>query len=372
MELNNYLKIQKLSSAGADPFKRFRMFCTKYLFFWPPCILAIKCPVMDLTQHPWSRSGKEQSAGFDDYELWLVLASGFTVMVRGAFGCCFTVRPFWRYGMRKDLSYEEMEYRLRLLEKESKWRNQAENALRKSEERLKVLFEYAPDMYFMIDRNGKLIDANRAAEKISGFQKSEVIGKNLFDLGMISEDQAEKALILLSKVVAREPTDPEEFEIQTQNGKRLTVEIRTFPTVIENDEVVLTIARDVTRQKEMLNLLKNQGDRYRYFFFENQTLPLLIADTASERFLDINRSARDYLGYTHPEFTSLSMEKIGLKPSLFDRNNNSGMQPANCLLYRKDGTRIDSRVQAELMDPGEMIWLVRLLFKTDRTDSLYK
>jgi len=35
-----------------------------------------------------------------------------------------------------------------------------------------LLFEYAPDMYFICDENGVLIDANRAAEKLTGSEGS--------------------------------------------------------------------------------------------------------------------------------------------------------------------------------------------------------
>ena len=42
----------------------------------------------------------------------------------------------------------------------------AEEALKNSEERLRVLFEFAPDAYYLNDLKGNFIDGNNAAEKM--------------------------------------------------------------------------------------------------------------------------------------------------------------------------------------------------------------
>jgi len=65
--------------------------------------------------------------------------------------------------------------------------------LKRSEERLRVLFEYAPNAYFLYDLEGNLLDVNKVAEGISGYNKDEVIGKNLFDLKILPPEQKPKA-----------------------------------------------------------------------------------------------------------------------------------------------------------------------------------
>jgi PAS domain S-box-containing protein len=44
-------------------------------------------------------------------------------------------------------------------------RKQSEETLRKSEERFKLIFEYAPDAYYLNDLKGNFLDGNKAAEK---------------------------------------------------------------------------------------------------------------------------------------------------------------------------------------------------------------
>ena len=51
-------------------------------------------------------------------------------------------------------------------------RKQAEGTLRESEERLKILFESAPDAYYMSSLAGVFIDGNRAADPVDEFTKT--------------------------------------------------------------------------------------------------------------------------------------------------------------------------------------------------------
>ena len=46
-----------------------------------------------------------------------------------------------------------------------------EESRRESEERLKILFESAPDAYYLNDLEGNFVDGNTAAEEISGYKR---------------------------------------------------------------------------------------------------------------------------------------------------------------------------------------------------------
>ncbi len=61
-------------------------------------------------------------------------------------------------------------------------RKQAEKKLQDSEEYLKILFEYAPDAYYVNDLKGNFIDGNLAAERIIGLKREELIGKNILKI----------------------------------------------------------------------------------------------------------------------------------------------------------------------------------------------
>jgi len=135
--------------------------------------------------------------------------------------------------------------------------------LKASLERFKILFDYAPDAYYLNDLKGNLVDGNKEAEEITGYKKEELIGMNFLKLKLLSPSQIPKAAALLMKNLAGIATGPDEFILNRHDGTRVTIEIRTFPVKIQNQKLVLSIARDITRRKNMENeliLAKEQAE----------------------------------------------------------------------------------------------------------------
>jgi PAS domain S-box-containing protein len=128
-------------------------------------------------------------------------------------------------------------------------RKQTEDILRNSEERLKILFDYAPDAYYLNDLRGNFIDGNIAAEKLLGYNKNELIGKSFLKLNILSLKQLPGAAKLLVKNALGQGTGPDEFVLSRKDGSKVTVEIITHPVKIKDKTLVLGIARDITERK---------------------------------------------------------------------------------------------------------------------------
>ena len=139
-------------------------------------------------------------------------------------------------------------------------RKRAEQALRESEERLKILFESAPDTIYLIDSEGRFVDGNKKGEELLGFARDETIGKNLAEMDLLSAGQLSKAEANLKKVAAGELSGPNEYTIKRKDGSYISVEVRTFPVKIRGEMQALGIARDITEHKRTeKELLEHQA-----------------------------------------------------------------------------------------------------------------
>ena len=206
-------------------------------------------------------------------------------------------------------TYDELEYRVRLLEREARWREEAQRTLKERESYLQILFEYAPDMYILCDAKGKLIDANRASEKVTGYNRREVVGKDLFEAGIINGDQFEKGLNVLAKVAAQIPTEPEEFTIRKKNGEPLAVELRAYPVELQDQPIVLIIARDISRYREHIDKLDREGETFRALF-EGDPTSVVVFDDSTGSIVHANNAARCLFGYHRGEIERMRVEDL--------------------------------------------------------------
>jgi len=125
----------------------------------------------------------------------------------------------------------------------------AQAALEDSEKLFETIFEYAPDAYYLSDFKGTIIDGNIAAEKITGYKKAELIGKNFLKIKLLPPGQLAKATAELTKSTLGKATSPNEFQLTRKDGKKVYVEIATFPLKIKGKSRILGIARDITARK---------------------------------------------------------------------------------------------------------------------------
>ncbi len=125
-----------------------------------------------------------------------------------------------------------------------------EESLKASEERYRLIFDRAPDAYYLIDLKGQFVDCNAAAEKMIGTVKSELVGKNMLKIGFLPKSQLSKAAKLLAKNVMGKSTGPDEFTLLRRGGEKRDIEILTHPVKIGDKTLVLSIARDITERKK--------------------------------------------------------------------------------------------------------------------------
>jgi PAS domain S-box-containing protein len=128
-------------------------------------------------------------------------------------------------------------------------RKQYENALRESEERYRYLVERAEDIIYQTDETGHFNYFNPAAAKKTGFQETELVGKNYLDL--VQPDYLEAAQRFYGiQFVKKIPTTYYEMPILSKDGKVIWIG-QHVKLLMEGNEFkgFHAVARDITQQK---------------------------------------------------------------------------------------------------------------------------
>jgi PAS domain S-box-containing protein len=107
----------------------------------------------------------------------------------------------------------------------------AQNALRESEERYRELFENSKDAIYVHDMSGQYTSVNRAAERLSGYTRQELIGRHFSSL--VSPEYARHVREQLCGKLEASGETTYEVELITKQGDRIPVEVSSR-LIIEN------------------------------------------------------------------------------------------------------------------------------------------
>jgi PAS domain S-box-containing protein len=130
-------------------------------------------------------------------------------------------------------------------------RKHAEEELRRSEERFRTLFEFAPQAHYLSDPQGNFVDGNRAAEQMVGYERGELIGKPILDSGLLPPEEIPIVAAILARNAEGKGTGPDELTLIRKDGTRVSVEVSTCPIRIEGRDLSLGVARDISERKRL-------------------------------------------------------------------------------------------------------------------------
>jgi len=189
-------------------------------------------------------------------------------------------------------------------------RRRSEGALRETEGRFQAIFDQALDAILITDRDGRFLDANRAAIELLGYELPELRRRRVGQL--IDAEDLRRDPISWTDLDAGHSVRRERRLIQ-RDGSRVPAELVTTPL---EDGRRLTVARDIRARRAAetrLELLSRA--------LERSPAPTLITD------------ARGTIQYVNPRFTQVTgwnaADSIGQTPRLLA----SGRTPAE--LYRE-------------------------------------
>jgi len=127
-------------------------------------------------------------------------------------------------------------------------RKQAEWALRASEERYRELFENSKDALYVHDMSGGYTSVNKAAERLSGYKREDLIGKHFATL--VNPEYEGAVFGQFSKKLGDASETNYEVEIITRDGRHVPVEVNSR-LIFENGQAVGVqgCVRDISERK---------------------------------------------------------------------------------------------------------------------------
>ncbi|MBW2158264.1 MAG: PAS domain-containing protein, partial [Deltaproteobacteria bacterium] len=151
-------------------------------------------------------------------------------------------------------TYEELEQKVRELEKEYLERKRTEELLQKSEERFRAIFDTAEDSIFIKDRHLRYTLVNPTMERLFGVPASQLLGKSdeeLFGNDAGAHIREVDSCVLKGEIVEGDDTKP-------VSGVSKTFHVIKVPMRDSSGEIIglCGIARDITKQNQAKEALK--------------------------------------------------------------------------------------------------------------------
>ena len=143
-------------------------------------------------------------------------------------------------------------------------RKRAEKALKESEEKFRGLFNNAADVIAVVGLDGTILELNDKFEEESGYKREEVIGKTIFNCGLLTESSAARMLSQVEELL--QDGEPPLFEIEGvgKAGAIIPFELRAVPVLKDRTVVALqAILRNISERKQAEEKLRLSEERFR-------------------------------------------------------------------------------------------------------------
>ncbi|MFO7712852.1 PAS domain S-box protein, partial [Desulfosarcina sp.] len=177
-----------------------------------------------------------------------------------------------------------------------------EEALRASEERFRLLSDLTMEGV-LIHRHGIVKDLNASLAKILGYERAELLGKNILELAIYPDDKC-----IARANIVKDYAEPYIVRAVKKDGSVFYAELEARNFQLKDEVLRVAAVRDVTDRMATQEALRRSEERYRDLF-ENVSDFLYFHDLDGN-FIETNLALKHAHGYSPEEFEKISVRSL--------------------------------------------------------------
>lgn len=239
------------------------------------------------------------------------------------------------------------------LERDNNDRKKAEQALAASEEKFSKAFQNHPDAIVISTlKDGKIIEVNQSFFRITGYSKTEIMGKTTKELNLWEKagdrDVFVKRLQKSGRILHHEAT------FRRKSGELFPGLISTELMRMQEESYLITVVQDITRLKEDEETLRLNSQMMAHisdgiFLYKLSDLTIVFANPQFERLFGYE--AGELVGKPVSILNAAAHQTAeGISLEIVHALNKNGHWEGEILNCRKDGTRFWSRSSVSVFE----------------------
>jgi len=140
-------------------------------------------------------------------------------------------------------------------------RKRAQQQLKESEERYRILFQESPYSIVILNSEGIILDANPSIEGLIGYKKEDLINKHFSDVGTIYPEKLAQLDSVFKKTMNKEDVNRIDVELRRKDGTRVWTNMQGSIIEIDNKPYMLLMLHDISKRKEAELIISDELEK---------------------------------------------------------------------------------------------------------------